>query len=196
MWILGLGTFAALFALVGRDRAGAISFAFAVVATLTVVLLARSASIAAIVAAQSSSVLHWYIFRSPASLLAFGVYLHALGDVTSRPSMSGSPYCAAAAVLGAVLFLGGSPLVASIAGIAVLFAKAAVITIAASVFQMIPRVVVTCSGLGLGLAMLGLFFDLGDLFPQWSILSIGCVSAIAVRALLPPLRRESIHAIV
>jgi hypothetical protein len=196
MWILGLGTFAALFTLGGRHRDGALSFAFVVGATLTVMLLARSASISAIVAAQSPSVLHWYLFQSPASLLAFSVYLHGLGIVSSRTSISASPYCAAAAVLGAVLFLGGSPLVVSVAAIASLVGKAAVIMIAARVFEMSPRAAVTCSGLGLGLALLGLFFDLGDLFPQWSALSIGCVAAIAVRALLPPLHRESVHAIV
>jgi hypothetical protein len=196
MWILGLGTFAALLTLGGRYRAGAIGFAFAVVATLTVMLLARSASISIIVAAQSPAVLHWYLFQSPAAFLAFGAYLHALGAISSRTLVSASPYCAAAAVLGAVLFLGGSPLDGSIAAIAALTGKAAVIIVAASVFEMNTRVAVACSALGLALAALGFFVDFGDLFPQWSAVSIGCILAIAVRAVSPPLRRDSAHAIV
>jgi len=196
MWILGLGTFAALFTLAGRHRAGVFSLGFAVTATLTVMLLARSASISVIVVAQRPEVLGWYLFRTPASLLAFGAYLHALGVVSSRPLASASPYCAAAAVLGAVLFLGGSPMVASIAGIATLVGKAAAIMVAARVFEMSSRSAVICSVSGLALALLGFLVDLGDLFPQWSALAIGVVCAIAVRALLPPLRRESAHAIV
>jgi hypothetical protein len=196
IWILGLGTFAALLTLAGRYRAGAISFAVAVVATLTVMLLARSASIAIIVAAQSPAVLHWYLFQSPASFLAFGAYLHALGAISSRTLVSASPYCAATAVLGAVLFLGGSPLDGSIPGIAALTGKAVVIMVAASVFEMNTRVAVACSGLGLALAALGFFVDFRDLFPQWSAVSIGCIFAIAVRAVVPPLRRDSAHAIV
>jgi len=195
MWILGLGTFAALCTLAGRHRVGAISFALAVVAMLTVMLLARSASIPAIVATQSSPVVGWYLFRAPASFLAFCAYLHALGAVSSRASVAASAYCAAAAVLGAVLFLGGSPMVGSLAVISSLVGKAALILVAATVFEMSTRAAVTCSGLGLGLALLGLFVGPGDLFPQWSALSLGCVSAVAVRVLVPPLRRESAHAI-
>ncbi|MGB8330257.1 MAG: PDZ domain-containing protein [Polyangiales bacterium] len=196
MWILGLGTFAALGALAGRHRGGVIGFAYAVVATLTVMLLARSASISAIVSAQGPAVLHWYLFQSPASLLALGAYLHGLDAASSRPGVSASPYCAAAAVLGASLFLGGCPLVGSVASIATLVAKAAAIMVAARVFEMSPRAAVTCSGLGLGLAILGLLVDLGDLFPQWSAVAVGIVSAIVVRSLVPKLRRESVAALV
>ena len=110
MWILGLGTFAALFTLATRHRAGAFSFAFVVAAALTVMLLARTASISAIVAAQSPPVLRWYIFQSPASFLAFGAYLYALAAMSSRAALSASLYAAAAAVFGAALFLGGWPL--------------------------------------------------------------------------------------
>ncbi len=196
MWILGLGTFASLFALAARHRAGAFSFAFAVIATLTVMLLARTASIPVIVAAQSPPVLRWYIFQSPASFLAFGAYLYALGAVTSRTLLPASLYAAAAAVLGAVLFLGGWPLAGSVAGIAALVGKAAAIMLAAQVFDMSPKAAVTCSGLGLGLAIVGLFVDLSLLFPQWSALAVGCVCAIAARALVPSLRRQSAPAIV
>ena len=197
LWILGLGTFAALFTLATRHRAGAFSFAFAVMATLTVMLLARTASISAIVAAQSPPVLRWYLFQSPASFFAFGAYLYALGAVSSGSTLSSSLYSAAAAVLGAALFLGGGwPLVGSVAGIAALVGKAAAISFAAQVFHMSQKAAATCAGLGLGLALAGLLVDLGPLFPQWSALAVGCVCAVAARALVPPLRRESAPALV
>lgn len=196
MWILGLGTFAALFALAARDREGAFSFAFTVIATLTVMLLARTASISVIIAAQNPPVLRWYIFQSPASFLAFAAYLYALGAVTSRTLVPASLYAAAAAVLGAVLFLGGSPLTGSVAGIAALVGKAAAIMLAAQIFDMSAKVAATCLGLGLGLAVVGLFLDLSALFPQWNALAVGCVCALAARALVPPLRRQSAPAIV
>jgi hypothetical protein len=196
MWILGLGTFAALFTLATRHRAGAFSFAFAVIATLTIMLLARTASISVIVAAQSPPALRWYLFQSPASFCAFGAYLYALGAVSSRSALSSSLYSAAAAVLGAALFLGGWPLAGSVAGIAALVGKAAAIWLAAQLFDMSRKVAATCAGLGLGLALAGLLVDLGALFPQWSALAVGCVCAVAVRALVPPLRRELAPAIV
>ena len=196
MWILGLGTFAALFTLATRHRAGAFSFAFAVVATLTVMLLARTASVLAIVAAQSPSVLRWYLFQSPASFFAFGAYLYAIGVVSSRNPLASSLYSAAAAVSGAALFLGGWPLAGSVAGIAAVVGKAAAILLAAQFFQMSQKTAIACSGLGLGLAFVGLSVDLDALFPQWSALAVGCVCAVAVRALVPPLRRESAPAMV
>jgi len=191
MWILGLGTFAALFTLATRHRAGAFSFAFAVTAALTVMLLARTASISAIVAAQGPPVLRWYVFQSPASFLAFGAYLYALGAVSSRAAVSASLYSAAAAVLGTALFLGGWPLAGSVVGVATVVGKAAVLLFAAQVFDMSRKVATSCAGLGLGLALAGLLVDLGALFPQWSALAVGCVCAIAARALVPPLRRQS-----
>lgn len=196
MWILGLGTFAALFTLATRDRAGALSFAFAVIATLTVMLLARTASISAIIAAQSPPVLRWYIFQSPASFFAFAAYLFALGAVSARPNLSASLYAAPAAVLGAVLFLGGWPLVGTAAGIAALVAKAAGLMIAARAVGMSPKIAAGCSALGLGLALLGFLVDLGALFPEWSALAVGAWCALGVRALVPPLRGESVPAVV
>ena len=47
-----------------------------------------------------------------------------------------------------------------------------------------------------GLALVGLVVDLDPLFRQWSALAVGCVCAVGVRALVPPLRRESAPAIV
>jgi hypothetical protein len=196
MWILGLGTFAALFTLATKHRAGAFSFAFAVTAALTVMLLARTASISAIVASQSPPVLRWYIFQSPASFLAFGAYLYALAAVSSRAALSASLYAAAAAVFGAALFLGGWPLAGTVVSIAVLVGKAAVLLLVAQVFDMSRKAATSCAGLGLGLALVGLLVDIGALFPQWSALAVGCVCAVAMRALVPPLRRESAPAIV
>ena len=196
MWILVLGTFAALFTLATRHRAGAFSFAFAVAAALTVMLLARTASISAIVAAQSPPVLRWYVFQSPASFLAFGAYLYALAAMSSRASLPASLYAAAAAVFGAVLFLGGWPLAPSVVGIAVLAGKAATLLLVAQVFDMSRKAAASCAALGLGLALVGLLVDIGALFPQWSALAVGCVCAVATRALVPPLRRESAATIV
>ena len=196
MWILGLGTFAALLTLATRYRAGATSFAFAVIAALTVMLLARTASISAIVAAQTPSVLRWYLFQSPASFLAFGAYLFALAAVTPREGFSPSLYSAAAAVFGAALFLGGWPLADSAVGIAVLVTKSVALLLTAQVFDMSRKAATGCAGLGLGLASIGLFVDLGALFPQWSALAVGCVCAVSVRALVPPLRRQSTPALV
>ncbi|MGB3052626.1 MAG: hypothetical protein WBB42_16615 [Polyangiales bacterium] len=196
MWILGLGTFAALFTLATRQRAGATSFAFAVIATLTVMLLTRTAGISTIMAAQSPSVLRWYLFQSPASFFAFAAYLHAFGAVSERANFSASLYSAAAAVLGAALFLGGWPFAGSVAGIAALVGKAAGLMIAARAVEMSPKTAATCAGLGLGLALLGFVVDLGSLFPQWSALSVGAACTLAVRALVPPLRREAAPVIV
>jgi hypothetical protein len=196
IWILALGTFAALFTLANRQRSGALSFAFSVVATLTVMLLARSASTSAIIAAQGPDALRWYLFQTPASLLAFGAYLHALGMVSSRASLTASLYASAAAVLGAVLFLGGWPLVGSLESIAILVAKSAAIMLASLVFSMNPRTASACAALGLAMAALGLIADLGAFFPQWSALAVGSVCALVLRALAPPLRRESAPALV
>jgi hypothetical protein len=196
MWILGLGTFAALFTLATRHRAGAFSFAFAVAASLTVMLLARTASISAIVASQGPSVLRWYIFQSPASFLAFAAYLYALAAMSSRASLSASLYAAAAAVFGGALFLGGWPFGGSLVGIASLVGKAATLLLVTQVFDMSRKAAATCAGLGLGLALVGLLVDIATLFPQWSALAVGCVCAVATRALVPPLRRESAAAIV
>ncbi len=191
MWILGLGTFAALFTLASKDRAGASSFSFAVIATLTVMLLARTASLSLIVSAQHPSVLRWYLFQSPASFFACAAYLYALRAVGVRASASASLYSAAAATFGAALFLGGWPLAGSMPGIAALAVKAALLMAAAGAFGMSAKAAATCSVLGVGLALLGFVVDLASLFPQWSALSVGAVCALAVRAIVPPLRREA-----
>jgi hypothetical protein len=59
-----------------------------------------------------------------------------------------------------------------------------------------PKSAAACAALGLGLATLGLFVNLGAFFPHWSALAAGLVCAIALRALAPPLRRESAPALV
>ncbi len=191
MWILVLGTFAALFTLATRHPAGASSFAFTVVSTLVVMLVAKTASISEIVGAQSPATLRWYLFQSPATFLAAAVFVHALGSASAQPRVSASLYSAAAAVLGAALFLGGWPLSGSVAGIAVLCVKALAVIGMAGLFEMSPRAAVMVTGVGLGLALLGLFIDLGTLFPQWSAIAVGWSSALGTRALIPPLRRAS-----
>ena len=80
-------------------------------------------------------------------------------------------------------------------GIAVLAGKAAALLLVAQVFDMSRKAAASCVGLGLGLALVGLLVDIGALFPQWSALAVGCVCAVAMRALVPPLRRESAPAI-
>ncbi|MFZ1866252.1 MAG: hypothetical protein WAU39_18670 [Polyangiales bacterium] len=191
MWILVLGTFAALFTMATKDRSSASSFALAVTSTLTVMLLAHTASIPAIVAAQRPAVLHWYIFRSPASFLAFGAYLHSLGVLSARARLSASLYAAAAAVLAAALFLGGMPVDGGVEGIAVLFLKGAAVLAAAQAFGSRFRVAAVMSVSGLVLALLGFAVDLEALFPQWSALAVGCACALGLRALVPPLRHTS-----
>jgi hypothetical protein len=191
MWILVLGTFAALFIMATKDRRGVSSFGLAVASTLTVMLLARSASIAAITAAQGPAVLHWYVFQSPASFLAFGAYLYSLGTLCVRSRLSASLYGAAASVLGAVLFLGGVPLDGAAQGIAIVFVKAAALLLAAQAFEARFKAACSMSALGVILASLTFVIDLGALFPRWSALAVGCACALAARAIVPPLRRAS-----
>jgi hypothetical protein len=191
MWILTLGTFAALFALATRERAGTTSFALAVGSTLTVMLVAGTASVIEIVGAQGPEVLRWYVFQSPASSLAFVAYLAALGAVCARPRLSASLYAAPAAVLGAALFLGGWPLSSSLIGIAVLAGKAASLLLAAHAVEMPAKVSAALCVAGLALGVLGLSVDLGALFPQWSALAVGVFCALGARAIAPPLRRTS-----
>ena len=78
----------------------------------------------------------------------------------------------------------------------ILVGKAAALLLVAQVFDMSRKAAATCAGLGLGLALVGLLVDIAALFPQWSALAVGCVCAVATRALVPPLRRESAAAIV
>mgnify|MGYP001827536970 CR=1 FL=1 len=191
MWILGLGTFAALFTLATRHRSGATSFAIAVVSTLTVMLLARTASIPEIIGAQGPAVLRWYVFQSPASFFAFAAYLYALGAVSIRPNLSASLYVAGAAVLGAVLFLGGWPLADRGAALAALVGKTAALMLAARAVEISARTAAVLASLGFALAVLGIAVDLGALFPQWSAMAVGVICALAVRAFVPALRRES-----
>ena len=190
VWILILGTAAALFALATRDPAGASSFALVIGATLAVMMLPQTAAVAEIVAAQRPDVLRWYAFQTPASSLACLAYLHALGTVSARWRVSASLFAAPAAVLGATLFLGGWPLGGAVPAVAIVAAKATGLTAAAHLL-VIPR----GAAIGLCIAALatsaiGLFIDLGVLFPQWSGLAIGAACAVGVRALVPPLRRS------
>jgi NADH:ubiquinone oxidoreductase subunit H len=191
MWILALGTFAALFALATRERAATMSFALAVGATLTVMLVGRTASIAEIVAAQGPQMLRWYLFQSPASSLAFVAYLVAVGAVCGRARISAALFGAPAAVLGAALFLGGWPLGGSVVAIGILGAKAAGLLVVAQVIRLSSKLAVGTCLAGLALALLSLVVDLGVLFPQWSALAVGGCCALGARAMFPPLRRAT-----
>jgi hypothetical protein len=189
MWILVLGTFAALFSLATRERVGATSLALAMGAILSLMLVARTASLNEISAAQAPEVLRWFVFQSPASSLAFAAYLVALGSVAARKRLSASLYAAPAAVLGAALFLGGWPLAPWWVGAAVLSVKAIAILFAARAVELPAK---TAAGLcmsALVLGVVGLSVDFNLLFPQWSALAIGACCAIAARAFAPPLRR-------
>jgi hypothetical protein len=189
MWILALGTFAALFALATRERIGTTSFALTVGATLTIMLIAKTASITEIVGAQGPELLRWYLFQSPATSLAFVAYVVAVGSICRTPRISAALFTAAAAVLGGALFLGGWPLGGPAVAIPILGAKAMVLLLAAHALQLSSKVASGVALAGLGLALVGLFVDLGALFPQWSALASGAFCAIAARAVVPPLRR-------
>ena len=191
MWILVLGTFAALFSMATRERSGTTSFALAVGATLTVMLLAHTASITEIVAAQGPPTLRWYLFQSPASSLAFVAYLVAVGAVCGRARVSAALFGAPAAVLGAALFLGGWPLGGSVVAIGILGAKAAGLLVIAQIIRLPFKLAASTCVAGLTLALLGLVVDLGALFPQWSALAVGGYCALAARAIVPPLRRTT-----
>jgi hypothetical protein len=188
MWILTLGTFAAVVSLATRDRVGASSVAFAIGATLVIMLLARTASVPEIIAAQEPTVSRWYVFQTPASFLAFGPYLLALGSVAAHPRPSASLYVAPASVLGAVLFLGGWPLTDSVMGALILGLKALVLLASAHAIEMSTRVGVAILATGMGLALASLVVDLGAVSPEWSALAIGAACALGARVVVPRFR--------
>lgn len=195
IWILILGLLAALFSLAARDRVATTSFAFAVLSTLVVMLLARTASIELIVAAQEGTMLDWYVFRTPASTLAFGSYLYALHQLAGESRLSASLFTSAAAVLGAALFLGGWEAAGPIAGISLLVAKAGAILVGVRFFRMSREVAIAMLGLGLSLALLGTWAGTDPLLPYWSALAVGSIGALIMRAIVPALRRPSVPAI-
>jgi hypothetical protein len=191
MWILVLGTFAALFALVTRQRTATIAFALMLGAVLSVMLLARSASIPEIVAAQSPGILRWYLLQSPVSFLAFAAYLCATTAIARSSRLSASLYVSAAAVLGAVLFLGGWPLGAESLGAAIVAGKATVILLVAATLDPRTELGVVLCGSAVVLALVDWTVDLGILFPQWSALALGLLIALATQAAVPALRKPS-----
>jgi len=195
IWILILGLLAALFSLTARERVATTSFSFAVLSTVAVMLLARTANIASIVAAQEGTVLDWYLFRTPASTLAFGSYLYALGQLAGQSRLSASLYTSAAAVLGAALFLGGWEVADPVAGISLLVAKAGAVFLGARLFQMSREVAISVLGLGLSLALLGAWTGNDALLPYWNALAVGCVGALMIRAIIPAFRRPSVPAV-
>jgi hypothetical protein len=189
MWVMILGTFAALYALATRDRSATLSFAIVVAASLALMLEARSAGIVAILGDQTPGVLRWYVFQTPSATVAFGGYLVALGLV--RPGrLSATLYEAPMAVLGAVLFLGGWPLAAPFLGAAIVLGKALGLLLLAHSIRARSQVGVWLSGSGFALGLAGFAVDLDALFPEWSTLAVGFAGAFLARGLLPRLRRS------
>ncbi|MDH3199313.1 MAG: hypothetical protein OEM15_00305 [Myxococcales bacterium] len=195
IWILILGLLAALYSLTARERDATRGFAFAVSSTLTVMLLARTASIESIVAVQEGAVLDWYVFRTPATTLAFASYLYALRELTAQGRLSASLFTSAAAVLGAALFLGGWEAAEPIAGILMLVAKAGAVLVGARFFRMSREVAIVVSGLALSLALLGVWVGTDALLPYWSALAAGSIGALMIRAVIPVVRRPSAPAV-
>jgi hypothetical protein len=191
IWMIVLGTFAAFCALAAKQRTATVSFALAIGAALTVIVLNASAAIPQIVAAQGRDVMHWYLFQSPASFLAFGASLYATSAITDNPRLSASLYAAPVAVLGAVLFLGGWPLGAPLLGAAIVTGKALLFLVAARAIQARLDFGAVMCAVGFGLALVGLAVDLKALFPQWSALAAGFACALGARVFAPPLRRAS-----
>ncbi len=150
-----------------------------------------TADIREIIAAQGPGPLRWHAFRTPASSLAFLVYLHALGLISARPRLSASLYVAPAAVLGAVLFLGGWPLADSWVGLAVLAAKSVLLLLAAGGLTIPSKVAASASMAAIGLVLAGWLVDFDLLLPQWSAMILGVLGALGLRVLLPPLRGAS-----
>lgn len=184
IWILALGVFAALFSVAAKERTARTSFVFVVASTLTVMLLSRTADLSAIVAAQQGGLLDWYVFRSPASTLAFGVYLYVLSRVSRQNRFSASLYVVAVAVLGAALFLGGWPSSDPIEGIAALAAKAGAQLVAARFFRMPYRVATSTSVLAFALALLSASLEDDALLAFWPPLALGAATALLLRTLL------------
>lgn len=189
VWIIILGTTAALFALATRDKSGLSSFALAIGAILTVMLLVRAASLSEVTAAQRPEALRWFAFQSPASSLACAAYLCALGGVSTRWRLSASLFSAPCAVLGAILFLGGWPLGSTEVAVATVAAKAGVLTVAAHVLRLRVELGARLCVAALSFAALGIVLDLTVLFPSWSALAVGLACSLAARAAAPPLRK-------
>jgi len=191
MWVLVLGTFAALYALATRDPKATSSFAIAVGAALALMLEVRSADIADILGAQAPGLLRWYVFQTPSATLAFGGYLVALSLIGER-RLSAILYEAPMSVLGAVLFLGGWPLSVTFAGVGIVLGKALVFAFVARSIRVRPEVGAWLSGLGFALGLAGFAVDLDALFPEWSSLAVGLTGAFVVRGLFRPLRRSGV----
>ncbi len=195
IWILILGLLAALFSLASRDRVATTSLALTVMSTLVVMLVARTASIESIVASQEGTILDWYLFRTPASTLAFGSYLFAIHQLTGHSRVSASLLASSAAVLGAALFLGGWEAAEPLAGISLLVAKAGAVLVGARLFQMSREVALALLGLGFSIALLGAWAGPDALLPYWSAFAAGSIGALLVRAFIPALRRPSVPAV-
>jgi hypothetical protein len=188
-WILLLGTAAALNVLLTRDARAATNLALVLGATLTVMLLLGTASIQEINAAQRAGALHVLALQSPASSMACLSFIAALGGMGGSARVSAAMLLAPAAVLGAVLFLGGWPIAMPAIAIGIVVLKATSLVAASCVFH-IPRTTALClCGAGLALAAAEKLLPLHQTFPEWGAFALGFFVALLVLALVPPLRR-------
>lgn len=190
-WIVGLGLFAALQAFASRTRTVAVDYALAIVSTLTIMLLAQTASLSSIAMEQAGSVLDWYAFRSPASTLAFAAFIAALGRAADLERLSSTLYASAGALLGAALFLGGRGAGAPEEAIPVLFAKAVVLLLGSRWFALDRRTAVTMACAGLFIAFVQGSIGFAGLAPFWAPASLGTTIALLVRAAAPPFHRPA-----
>lgn len=195
VWIVGLGVFAALQSFASRTRTVAVSYAFAIASTLTVMVLARTASLPLIASEQEAGVLAWYAFRSPASTLAFIAFMAALGSATHAERLSSTLYASTGAVLGAAIFLGGGGMGAAHEAIPLLFAKALVLLLTCRWVALSRRTAATMALVGLGIASIESTTGFEALAPFWAPAVVGAAMALLVRAAVPPLRRPSVPSI-
>ncbi|MEM7437696.1 MAG: PDZ domain-containing protein [Myxococcota bacterium] len=194
-WITGLGVVAVLQAIVARRRSVAVGYAFSLAATLTLMLVGRSASLGALVEMQHGSVFDWFAFRTPASTLAFCVYFHTLTRLASETRLASNLYAAVAAVLGAGLFLGGGAGAPPIESIVLVFAKATSLMVIARWVTVPPKLALGTLAAGASLALAGWAVGATPWLPHWGPLAAGCMLALLLRAAVPPLRRPSVPSI-
>lgn len=188
-WILLLGLLSLGVAYVGRRKPRFIRFSFVLVAIVALMTLVGTSSIASIVAQQGPAPLSWWLLQSPAAGLVFLAQLHGLGDCRDRARLGASAYCAAAAVLGAALFMGGWAPAPAPWGALWLALKALAILIAARLLRLQDGVVAVFAAVGLALAVASPW--IGVTHPEWGAMALGFFLALLGRALLPLLRHSA-----
>lgn len=195
-WILGLGFLAALQSFASRTRTVAVDYALAVASAVTIMILARSASLASIAAEQTTGVLAWYAFQSPASTLAFVAFVSTLGRAAHLERLSSTLYASAGAVFGTAVFLGGVGLGEPLhEAIPLLFAKALLLLVVCRWVALDRRAAATAAGVGLVLASFDFTTGVGAIALFWAPAAVGSAFALLARAALPPLHRPSAPAV-